>query len=83
MVILFISGAEILVVLFFILIFFGAKSIPDIARTLGKGMREFNRATQEIRKEFDSATSDIKRDFKEVKRSVENDLNQEPKSDPT
>jgi sec-independent protein translocase protein TatA len=48
--VLFISGGEIIVVLVFVLIFFGSKSIPDIARSMGKGMQEFNKATREIKK---------------------------------
>ncbi len=37
--ILFISGGEIVLVMMLALLFFGAKAIPDIAKTLGKGMR--------------------------------------------
>lgn len=59
---LFISGAEIIVVLLFVLIFFGAKSIPDIARTMGKGLREFNKAASDIKKEVNDSVSDIKKD---------------------
>lgn len=36
-----------------ILLFFGAKRIPEIARGLGKGIREFKDATNDITKEFD------------------------------
>jgi sec-independent protein translocase protein TatA len=68
---LFISGSEILVVLFFVLIFFGAKSIPDIAKVLGKGMREFNKATQEIKKELSESANDLKKDIDEVKRDFD------------
>lgn len=39
---------EILLILFVILIFFGAKKIPELAQGLGKGMREFKKATREI-----------------------------------
>ena len=42
------GGGEILLILVFILIFFGPKKIPEIAQGLGKGIREFRKATQEI-----------------------------------
>jgi sec-independent protein translocase protein TatA len=42
---------EILVIFLFILIFFGAKKIPDIAQSLGKGIREFRKAAREIEEE--------------------------------
>ena len=48
MVVLFISGAEILVIFLIILLLFGADKIPDIAKGLGKGIRQVKDATQEI-----------------------------------
>ena len=39
---------EILLILLFILVFFGARKIPDIAQGLGKGVREFRKASREI-----------------------------------
>jgi sec-independent protein translocase protein TatA len=73
MITLFISGAEILLVLFFILIFFGSKSIPDIAKVMGKGMREFNKATQDIKRELDNTTNDVKKSIDDVKHNIEKD----------
>ena len=43
---------QLLVIFLFILIFFGAKRIPEIARGLGKGLREFKDATREIGNEL-------------------------------
>jgi sec-independent protein translocase protein TatA len=48
------SGGELIVIILFVIIFFGAKRIPDIARGLGKGIREFKEASKEIRKEIDT-----------------------------
>ena len=42
------GATEILLILFVILIFFGAKKIPELAQGLGKGIREFKKATREI-----------------------------------
>ena len=47
-----IGGGEIFIVLFVVLLLFGAKKIPELARGLGKGMREFKDATQEIQREI-------------------------------
>tara|TARA_Y100001972_G_scaffold127417_2_gene184151 strand:- start:7280 stop:7483 length:204 start_codon:yes stop_codon:yes gene_type:complete len=54
------SGGELLVIGIFIIIFFGAKKIPEIARGLGKGIREFKDAAREVKKEIDAGvkTSD-------------------------
>jgi sec-independent protein translocase protein TatA len=45
------GATEILLILFVILIFFGAKKIPELAQGLGKGIREFKKATREIEDE--------------------------------
>lgn len=47
------GGWELIVIILFVIIFFGAKKIPEIARGMGKGIREFKDATKEIKKEID------------------------------
>jgi len=42
---LFISGQEIVIVFVVVLLLFGANKIPEFARGLGKGLREFRKAT--------------------------------------
>ena len=49
---LFISGAEIAVILFIVVMVFGADKIPEIARGLGKGMRTLKNATNDIKHEI-------------------------------
>lgn len=65
------SGGEIVLIMLVALLFFGSKAIPDIAKTLGKGVREFKKATNEIKRELEENTSDIKRDIREMRSSVE------------
>ena len=43
---------EVLVVVFLILLLFGGKKIPELARGLGKGIREFNNARSSIETEI-------------------------------
>jgi len=49
---LFISGVEIAFILFFVLLIFGADKIPEIARGLGKGIRQVKDATNDIKSEI-------------------------------
>jgi len=49
---------EMILVLLIIIIFFGAKKIPELARGLGKGIREFKDASQEVKKEIESSVND-------------------------
>lgn len=46
------GGYEVIVVLFMILLLFGGKKIPELARGLGKGIREFNSAKASIESEI-------------------------------
>jgi sec-independent protein translocase protein TatA len=47
-----IGTGELLVIVLFVLLFFGSKSIPDLARTLGKGMREIKNASDAVKREI-------------------------------
>lgn len=58
-----IAGSEILLILVFILIFFGSKSIPGIARTAGKTIRQIKEASDGIQNEIRKTGMDIKKDM--------------------
>lgn len=47
-----IGAQELLIILFIIVLLFGAKKLPELAEGLGKGIREFKKATSESEKEF-------------------------------
>ncbi len=82
--ILFISGGEIFLILFVVVMVFGADKIPDIARGLGKGMRQLKDATEDIKKEIQKSAdkkgidttfiTDIKKDIDEVKNNITSGL---------
>lgn len=55
---LFISGAEIVFILFIVVMVFGADKIPEIARGLGKGMRTLKDATNDIKQEITKSAKD-------------------------
>ncbi len=48
-----IGTPELLVILVLILVFFGPKRLPQLAQSLGKGMREVRKAAEEVRREID------------------------------
>ena len=51
---------EIILIFLVILLVFGAKRIPEIARGLGKGIREFKSATTEIKNELTVDTNQMR-----------------------
>ena len=53
------GGPEIILIVAVFLILFGAKSIPQLARGLGKGIREFKDATSGIKKSIEDEVKDI------------------------
>ncbi len=74
----FVSGAELVFVFFIILLVFGADRVPEIARTIGKGMRQVRNATQDIKDEIQKSaekqgldTDQIEQQIREVKDEVE------------
>ncbi|MNJ91996.1 sec-independent translocase [compost metagenome] len=58
-----IGGSEIVLILLVILMFFGSKSIPGIARTMGKTMHQIKQASQDVQNEIKKSSGDIKTDF--------------------
>lgn len=82
--ILFISAPEILIVVFIVLIFFGADKVPEIVRGLAKAIKEVKHATNDIKSEITKTvekdmdldldfTKDITKEINEVKDKV-NDI---------
>lgn len=81
---LFISGAEIFFIMFIVVMVFGADKIPDIARGLGKGMRQLKDATEDIKQEIQKSAEkkgidtsfidDIKKDIDDVKNNVSKNI---------
>ncbi len=53
------GGPEIILILAVLLIFFGAKRIPELAKGLGKGIKEFKNATNEIKEEIEDGVKDL------------------------
>ena len=53
-----ISAGELIFVFLIVLLFFGSKSIPKIAKTLGRGIRQLRDASQQIQDDIKSAAFD-------------------------
>ena len=51
------GGGEVLLILAVFLIMFGAKKIPDLAKGLGQGIKEFKKATREVTDEIQNSVN--------------------------
>ena len=58
---------EIGLIILVIIILFGGKKLPELARGLGLGLREFKKATREIKDEVKSVADDVEDIEKEIK----------------
>ncbi len=54
-----IGGPEMIVIGLVVLVLFGAKKIPEFAKGLGKGIREFKDAVKDVKKEVDDAGKEV------------------------
>ncbi len=59
-----ISTGEVVVILIFILIFFGSKNIPGMAQSIGKGLRQLRDATDDIKRDIRHSVSEIEKEVK-------------------
>ena len=50
------GATEIILIILVLVVFFGARKIPELAQGLGKGIREFKKATREIEDEVEKET---------------------------
>jgi sec-independent protein translocase protein TatA len=81
---LFISGSEIFIILVIVVMLFGADKIPELARGLGKGMKQLKNATNEVKKEINDTvkkqgidtefTRDIQKEVKKIKNKVQDNI---------
>jgi sec-independent protein translocase protein TatA len=63
-----IGSGELLVILLVILVLFGGKKIPEIAQGIGKGMREFKKAVNNVEDQIKEVKNIDKKDSNDVKK---------------
>ena len=54
------GGQEMLLIFLALLLFFGAKKLPELARGLGKGIKEFKEATKDVRENIEDGLKETK-----------------------
>ena len=53
---------EIVIILVIVLLLFGGRKIPELMKGLGRGVREFNDAKNNVRQEIENNVNDIKKE---------------------
>ena len=65
---------ELIIILIVALIVFGPKKLPDLAKSLGKGMAEFKKVTDEFKSTVESDLSSIENEIKDVKKDLTEEI---------
>ncbi|MEX0680866.1 MAG: twin-arginine translocase TatA/TatE family subunit [Balneolales bacterium] len=71
------GGLEWLVIILVVLLLFGAKKIPELARGLGQGLTEFRKASSDIRKEIEKGTEEQTKAEREREKEKEKEKKRE------
>ena len=71
-----------MVIMLFALLFFGSKGIPDLARTLGRTMRQVRDASNEVQREIQRGANDVTRAVQDQRRTFQQSLEMEPPKQP-
>ena len=61
---------ELILIFVIALLVFGPKKLPELGKSLGKGLREFKKATEDIKSNWDEHIKDVEKSVDEVKTTV-------------
>lgn len=68
------GGSEIVLIVLVFLMFFGAKSIPSVARSLGKGIRDFKEAANGIQQEIQNTTAPVREELNKTTSDIRSEV---------
>lgn len=71
---LFIGGVEVLIIMLVVVMLFGSKKIPELARGLAKGLREMKDASDEIKREIRSTANSVKEEVQKMDDDINTNL---------
>ena len=64
------SFLDTIVIVIVVFLVFGPDKVPEVARAIGRGMREFRRAMAELERGVEEETAPVKRELSEVRDST-------------
>ena len=78
-----VGGGELILILLAIVVLFGPKKLPELARSMGKGMAMFRKAQMQFQTQINDLKQEISAPLEEVKREIERNANEELAKDVT
>lgn len=67
----FLGGGELFIVFLAVLLLFGGKGMPTVMRNLGRGIRQFKDATQDIQRDIQEGANNIRQEIEKQVNTIE------------
>lgn len=74
-----VGGGELILIILAILVLFGPKKIPEMTKTVAKGLYKIKEAQNELKSQMNSFTNEVTRPADDIKKSINDSLKDEPK----
>ena len=68
------GGGEVFIIVLVIIMLFGSDKLPGLAKGIGKGLREFNDAKNQIQNEIHKSTSGIREDIEKHTSEMQSEI---------
>lgn len=78
-----VGGGELILIVLVILLLFGPKSLPDLARTVGKGMRQVRKAQEDLTQQIRDISADVERPAAQIRSDIDNAMSPKPANQTT
>jgi len=65
---------ELFVIFLIALLVFGPRKLPELGKSLGKGLREFKRATEDLKSSWEDQMREVEEPFKEATKDIHKEL---------
>ncbi|GMV52907.1 MAG: twin-arginine translocase TatA/TatE family subunit [Chlorobi bacterium] len=66
-----VGGGELILIILVILLLFGPKSLPDLARTVGKGIRQVKKAQEDLTQQIRDISADVEKPVEQLRADLD------------
>ena len=78
-----VGGGELILIVLVILLLFGPKSLPDLARSVGKGMRHVRKAQEDLTQQIRDISADVERPVTQIRSELDQAITARPATSTT
>lgn len=78
-----VGGGELILIVLVILLLFGPKSLPDLARSVGRGMRQVRKAQEDLTQQIRDISADVERPVTQIRSEIDQAITARPATSTT